>query len=57
MAEAILLATVAFRCGKRLEWDGASMRAPNAPESARFINPPARKGWTLPWRPRIGMYK
>jgi hypothetical protein len=44
--EANHLGNVAFRTGKRLEWDYQAMRATNAPESAPFIKRPAyRKGW------------
>jgi predicted dehydrogenase len=40
------LGNVAYRTGKKLEWDYAAMRAPNAPASAPFIKRPAfRKGW------------
>jgi len=44
--EANHLGNVAFRTGKKLEWDYQAMRATNAPESAPFIKRPAyRKGW------------
>ncbi len=44
--EANHLGNVAFRTGKKLEWDYQKMRATNAPESAPFIKRPAyRKGW------------
>ncbi len=40
------LGNVAYRAGKKLEWDYAAMRAANAPEAAPFIKRPAyRKGW------------
>jgi predicted dehydrogenase len=57
MTEAILLAAVAFRTGKALDWDGAALRARNAPEAQKFVQGEARKGWTLPSRPGIRMYK
>jgi predicted dehydrogenase len=42
-----LLGTVAFRAGKKLEWDPEKLQARNCPEADRFIRPPYREGWTL----------
>ncbi|MBN1422399.1 MAG: Gfo/Idh/MocA family oxidoreductase [Planctomycetes bacterium] len=47
MVEAILLGNVAVRTGKKLEWDGANLKAKNAPEADRFIRPEYRAGWTI----------
>lgn len=41
------LGNVAFRVGKKLEWDPIHLCATNAPEAERFIQPPRRKGWEL----------
>jgi hypothetical protein len=38
---------VAYRAGKKLEWDSAKMYCPNAPEAEPFIHREYRKGWTL----------
>ena len=38
---------VAYKVGKKLEWDAATMKAKNAPEADRFIRKEYRKGWTL----------
>ena len=38
---------VAFRAGKRLEWDAGNMKFPNAPEAETFLKRDYRKGWTL----------
>jgi hypothetical protein len=38
---------VAFRVGKKREWDAAAMRAKNAPEAQPFIQRAYRKGWSL----------
>jgi len=38
---------VAYRVGKKLEWDSASLKAKNCPEADRFIRREYRKGWTL----------
>lgn len=47
MTEAILLGNVAFRVGKKLEWDAANLRATNCPEAEPLIWEPHRRGWTL----------
>jgi predicted dehydrogenase len=39
------LGNVAYRTGKKLEWDHANLRASNAPEADQFIRRPYRKGW------------
>jgi predicted dehydrogenase len=38
---------VAYRVGKKLEWDSANLKAKNCPEADRFIRREYRKGWTL----------
>jgi predicted dehydrogenase len=44
--EANHLGNVAYRTGKKLEWDYVNLRAKNAPEATPFIKRPAyRKGW------------
>jgi len=43
--EIVLLGNLALRAGKRIEWDGPSMRAWNAPEVAKFVNKDYRAGW------------
>ena len=44
--EANHLGNVAYRTGKKIEWDYQNMRATNAPEAAPFIRRPEyRKGW------------
>ena len=47
LTEIILLGCVALRAGKKLEWDGPQMLAPNAPEAAHLIRREPRKGWQL----------
>jgi len=39
------LGNVAYRAGKKLQWDAAAMRATNAPEADKFIRREYRKGW------------
>jgi hypothetical protein len=37
---------VAYRTGRKIEWDYQAMRATNAPEAEAFIKRPEyRKGW------------
>jgi predicted dehydrogenase len=47
LTEANHLGNVAYRAGKRLEWDRAGMRFPNAPDAERFLRREYRKGWSL----------
>jgi len=47
LTEIMLLGCVSIRCGKKIEWDSAAMRATNAPEAAHFIKRDNRAGWTL----------
>ena len=47
LTEANHLGNVAFRAGKKLEWDAQKLRATNAPEADAFIRREYRKGWSL----------
>jgi predicted dehydrogenase len=47
LTEANHLGNVAFRVGRKLEWDPEKLRAKNAPEADKFIRRVYRKGWTL----------
>jgi predicted dehydrogenase len=47
LTEANHLGNVAYRAGKKLEWDPAKVHSPNAPEAEPFIRREYRKGWTL----------
>ena len=47
LTEMVLLGNVAYRVGKKLDWDPKSLKATNSPEADRFINETYRKGWTL----------
>lgn len=48
LTEANHLGNVAYRVGKKLEWDPVNMRATNAPEADKYIRCECRKGWELP---------
>lgn len=47
LTESNHLGNVAFRAGKRLEWDAAAMKAKNCPQADAFIHREYRKGWKL----------
>ena len=47
LTEANHLGNLAYRAGKKIEWDSKNMRIPNAPDAERFIGREYRKGWTL----------
>jgi hypothetical protein len=47
LTEAALLGNVAFRVGKKLEWNGAKLKAKNCPEAEQFIQHHYRKGWKI----------
>jgi predicted dehydrogenase len=47
LTEANHLGNVAFRVGKKIEWDAENLRCPNAPEAAGIIRRAYRKGWEL----------
>jgi len=47
LTEANHLGNVAYRTGKKLEWDPKTLRAKNAPEADKFIKREYRKGWVL----------
>jgi predicted dehydrogenase len=47
LTEAVLLGTVAYRTGKKLQWDPETLTATNCPEAASFIRRPYREGWAL----------
>jgi len=47
LTEANHLGNVAYRLGKKLEWDHREMRATNVPEADPLIRCPYRDGWSL----------
>jgi hypothetical protein len=42
-----LLALVAYRLGKKLEWDAKNLKATNCPEADQYIRKTYRDGWVL----------
>jgi hypothetical protein len=47
LTETALLGNVAYRVGKKLEWNFEKMSAPNCPEADSFIQHHYRSGWSL----------
>jgi predicted dehydrogenase len=47
LTEANHLGNVAYRAGKRLEWDPVNMKFPNAPDAEWLLKRDYRKGWSL----------
>jgi len=47
LTETVLLGTVAYRAGQKLEWDAMNMKIPNHPEAERFLTRKHREGWTI----------
>ncbi|MFI5382141.1 MAG: gfo/Idh/MocA family oxidoreductase, partial [Tepidisphaerales bacterium] len=45
LTEANHLGNVAFRTGKKLQWNPETLKATNAPEADKFIKREYRKGW------------
>ena len=42
-----MLALVAYRVGKKLQWDAEKLKAPNCPEADQYIRKTYREGWVL----------
>ena len=42
-----LLALVAYRCGKTIQWNSDKLASPDTPEAAQYIRKTYREGWTL----------
>lgn len=47
LTEANHLGNVAYRVGKKLQWDAANLKCPNAPEADQFLRREYRPGWSL----------
>ncbi len=47
MIEHNLLGLVAYRTGKKLQWDAKNLKAPNCPEADQYIKKTYRDGWLL----------
>jgi predicted dehydrogenase len=47
LAQTVLLGAVAFRTGKKLEWNPTTMTATNCPEAEQYLSRSYRKGWEV----------
>ncbi|MCB1128235.1 MAG: gfo/Idh/MocA family oxidoreductase, partial [Verrucomicrobiae bacterium] len=47
LTEANHLGNVAYRLGRKLEWDATAMKATNCPEADRLIRKTYRQGWRI----------
>jgi predicted dehydrogenase len=47
LSETALLGNVAYRVGKRLAWNAATLKAANCPEADAFVQHKYRQGWKL----------
>lgn len=47
LTESVLLGNVAFRTGKRLEWDAKNLKATNCAEAEMYIRKQYRQGWEV----------
>jgi len=47
LTESVLLGNVAYRTGRRIDWDSANLRARNCPEAYQYIQHHYRAGWSL----------
>jgi hypothetical protein len=47
LTEIALLGVVAYRTGRKIEWDATAFKARNGQEGDQFIKPEYRRGWTL----------
>lgn len=47
LTEANHLGNVAYRAGRKIEWNAKTMRIKNAPDAERFLRRSYRDGWTL----------
>jgi predicted dehydrogenase len=47
LTEVVLLGNVAYRAGKKLEWNPKKLEATNAREVREYIRPDRRRGWSL----------
>jgi hypothetical protein len=47
LTETVLLGTVAYRAGQKLEWDADNLQVSSCPEANQYIQRENREGWTL----------
>jgi predicted dehydrogenase len=47
LSEHVLLGNVAYRLGKKLDWDPVNLKVANCPEADKLLRPSYRDGWAL----------
>lgn len=47
LTESVLLGTVAYRVGKKVEWDAVNLKSTNSPEANALIHKQYRAGWEV----------
>ncbi len=47
ITEAVLLGTIAFHSGVKVEWDAEKLMVKNSDKAQHFVHKEYRKGWTL----------
>jgi predicted dehydrogenase len=47
LTESVLLGTVAYRSGEKIEWDSQNLKVTNSEKAQQFVHKEYRKGWTL----------
>jgi hypothetical protein len=47
LTETVLLGTVAYRTGYKLEWDPVRLRATNSKQAANYLHTEYRRGWEI----------
>jgi predicted dehydrogenase len=47
LTEAVLLGTVSFRAGERIEWDAEQLKVKNSEKAQQYVHKEYRKGWVL----------
>jgi hypothetical protein len=47
LTESVLLGNLAYRVGKRIDWDSPGLRAKGCPEADQFIQHHYREGWII----------
>ncbi|MBI2477832.1 MAG: gfo/Idh/MocA family oxidoreductase [Planctomycetia bacterium] len=47
LTESVLLGTVAYRSGEKIEWDSANLKVTNSEKAQQFVHKEYRQGWTL----------
>lgn len=47
LTESVLLGNVAYRTGKKIEWDAAALKISNVPEANQYLRREYRQGWQL----------